>query len=135
MLLLLKAEMEEIEARAAAIKQEKADCQARIDSAICETIKQARAIQGKEFGTVTALINGVTVKHSITPKVTWDQTKLFDLFDRISKAGDTPGDYMKITFAVPESNYKKFAPEIRQHFDAARTVEPGTVKVELTFKE
>lgn len=130
-LLQLKAEMEEIDERIEALKKEKADCRARIDVAIADSIKQLRAIQGKDYGTVTALIDGITVKQTITPKITWDQGKLFELFERISNAGESPGDYMKMTLAVPETNYKKFSPEIRAHFDAARSVEPGTVKVEF----
>lgn len=133
MLKQLIDEMAEIDARANAIKQEKVECQTRIDAAIDETVRQARDIQGKDTGTVNVLIDGIEVKHTISKKVLWDQEILFDVFQKIYSSGDKPGDYMKMSFSVPEKLYDGFQPAIKAHFSPARTVQAGTIKTE--FKE
>lgn len=103
----------------------------QIEAVIKEPVKQARAIQAKDTGTIDVLVQGVMVKHAVQKKVDWDQEKLADVWGRIMKAGDNPLTYMKRkeTFSVAEKTYQALAPEIRRVFEPARTVKPGVVKV------
>ena len=46
-------------------------------------------------------------------------------------AGDDPTQYVDIAFKVPERKYAAWPDAIRAGFEPARTVRPGTLKVEI----
>lgn len=134
MLKQLMSEMDEIKEREAAVKQEKADCQARINAIIDEKIAAARLAQGKDLGTVSIFVDGIDVKHTIQKKVTWNQEILFGIYEKIRTSKDNPADYMGVKFTVPEKLYKGFEPGVREIFAAARTVGTGAAKTELKVR-
>ena len=135
MLKQLLAEMTDIDIRVAEIKDEKADCQGKINDIVIASVNQARLLQGKDTGAINVLVDGVEVRHTLPKKIMWDQEKLFDIFKKINATDDDPSNYMSVRFSVPEKKYKLFIPEIKEHFLPARTVETGTPKIELKIKE
>ena len=64
-------------------------------------------------------------------RVDWDQGRLADMVARIEEAGDDPTEYVDLAFKVPERKYAAWPEAIRQGFEPARTVRPGTLKVEI----
>ena len=46
-------------------------------------------------------------------------------------AGDDPAQYVDIAFKVPERKYAAWPDAIRAGFEPARTVRPGTLKIEI----
>lgn len=83
------------------------------------------------------LVNIATDTHKLSAtypkKVTWDQSKLADLYEQIKKGNENPLDYMKVEYDVPEAKYKSWPEVIKSEFVTARTVERGnpTLKIEV----
>lgn len=79
-----------------------------INNIIIEPVQQLREIQGKDTGSVSVLIEGITVKHNIPKKVKWDQSILKELFSKIEKSGDEPLQYMDVKYNITEKNIPNF---------------------------
>ena len=89
---------------------------------------------GKDFGTTTIFSEqDEKVKVAINKKVTWDQQALRDAFD--SMDAEDARHYAKITYSVDERKYTNAPPAIVSKLQPARTVEQGTVNVDLVQTE
>jgi len=89
---------------------------------------------GKDFGTTTIFSEqDQKVKVAINKKVTWDQQALRDAFD--SMDAEDARHYAKITYSVDERKYTNAPPAIVSKLQPARTVEQGTVNVDLVQTE
>jgi hypothetical protein len=112
---------------------------ARLDGAL--TIRYAtraeelRQASGKDTGTVRFDDGDFTVVADLPKRVSWDQTKLADMVERIRVAEDDPAEYVDITFKVPERKYAAWPEAIRKGFEPARTVHPGSLKLALVSQE
>ena len=90
--------------------------------------------QGKDFGTTTVFsVQEDKVKVSIAKKVTWDQQALRDAFDSMDP--EDARHYAKVTYAVEERKYTNAPPAIVEKLQPARTVEQGTINVDLVQTE
>jgi len=90
--------------------------------------------QGKDFGTTTVFSDQEDkVKVSIAKKVTWDQQALRDAFDSMNS--DDARHYAKVTYSVDERKYTNAPPAIVEKLQPARTVEQGTINVDLVQTE
>lgn len=83
-------------------------------------------------GTTHRIDGEYAVKITTGKKVEWDQSQLAALATEI---GETATDYMDITYSVSESKYKAWPAVIRERFEPARTVKPGTVNYEFRAKK
>ena len=89
---------------------------------------------GKDFGTTTIFSEqDEKVKVAINKKVTWDQQALRDAFD--SMDAEDARHYAKVTYSVDERKYTNAPPAIVSKLQPARTVEQGTVNVDLVQTE
>jgi len=89
---------------------------------------------GKDFGTTTIFSEqDQKVKVAINKKVTWDQQALRDAFD--SMDAEDARHYAKVTYSVEERKYTNAPPAIVQKLQSARTVEQGTVNIDLVQSE
>jgi ABC-type sugar transport system ATPase subunit len=89
---------------------------------------------GKDFGTTTIFSEqDQKVKVAINKKVTWDQQALRDAFD--SMDAEDARHYAKVTYSVDERKYTNAPPAIVAKLQPARTVEQGTVNVDLVQTE
>ena len=90
--------------------------------------------EGKDFGTTTIFSEqDQKVKVAINKKVTWDQQALRDAFD--SMDAEDARHYAKITYSVAERKYTNAPPAIVEKLQPARTVEQGTINVDLVQTE
>lgn len=90
--------------------------------------------QGKDFGTTTVFSDQEDkVKVSIAKKVTWDQQELRNAFDSMNS--DDARHYAKVTYSVDERKYTNAPPAIVEKLQPARTVEQGTINVDLVQTE
>ena len=96
---------------------------------------EARRACGKDTGTVRLADGDYTVVADLPKRVDWDQEKLAAMVARIRAAGDDPAEYVDLSFKVPERKYAAWPEAIRQGFEPARTVRPGTLKVEIVPQE
>jgi hypothetical protein len=132
MLAILQREIDETAKRVKAAK-------ARLDGAL--TIRYAiraeelRHESGKDTGTVRLDDGDFTVVADLPKRVSWDQNKLAEMVERIRAAGDDPAEYVDISFKVPERKYSAWPEGIRKGFEPARTVRPGSLKIELVSQE
>jgi hypothetical protein len=116
------------------IKRDKA-AKARLDGALevryATRAAEARRACGKDTGTVRIVDGDYTVIADLPKRVDWDQDKLAVMVERIRTAKDKPEQYVDIIIKVPERKYTAWPDAIREGFEPARTVRPGTLKVTL----
>ena len=86
---------------------------------------QARAVAGKDTGTVRFADGSVTIVADLPKRVEWDQSRLAALVERIRAEGDDPAEFVEISYKVSERKYGAWPGSIRSAFEAARTVRTG----------
>ena len=114
-------------------KQQRAKVDAALDRSYAERIQSARADAGKDFGTVHIDDGGIRITVDVPKRVSWDQTKLAAIAQRIAAAGDKVEDYIDIEFSIPESRFNALPPAWRDQFAPARTVKPGKQSFKLSL--
>ena len=92
---------------------------------------EERQAAGKDTGTIRFDEGDFTVVADLPKRVDWDQDRLAAMVERIRAAGDDPAQYVDIAFKVPERKYAAWPDAIRAGFEPARTVRPGTLKIEI----
>ena len=95
---------------------------------------EARQAAGKDTGTVRFDDGDFTVVADLPKRVEWDQVQLAAIVERIRASGDDPAQYVDIAIRVPERKYTAWPDNIREQFEPARTVRPGTLKVEIVLQ-
>ena len=112
---------------------------ARLDGALvhryAERAAAVRCGAGKDTGTVRFEDGDFTVVADLPKRVDWDQDRLAAMVARIREAGDDPAEYVDTAFKVSERKFAAWPEAIRRGFEAARTVRPGALKVELVAQE
>lgn len=98
-------------------------------------IAAAYSAQEKDFGTVRVTDGGYEIIVDTPKKVEWDAAKLQAAGDRIALTGDDPHEYLEISVSVSERKYTAWPAHIREVFEPARTVRPGSRSVKLVRKE
>ena len=93
--------------------------------------QDTRQEAGKDTGTIRFDDGDFTVVADLPKRVDWDQDRLAAMVERIRAAGDDPAQYLDIAFKVPERKYAAWPDTIRAGFEPARTVRPGTLKIEI----
>lgn len=90
-----------------------------------------RVSANKDTGTVRFDDGDFTVVADLPKRVDWDQGQLAAMVARIRDAGDDPAEYVELAYRVSERKYVAWPEAIRKGFEAARTVRPGTLKIEI----
>ena len=110
---------------------------AKLDAAKVQRFgEQARAVlrdSGRDFGTAHVNEGALHVKYELPKKVTWSQTILKEMAERIVASGDKVEDYIDIKLSVSESRYTNWPTALQEQFAAARTVEEGKPSITLTL--
>lgn len=110
---------------------------AKLDAAKLQRYgEQARAAlraSGRDFGTAHIRDGALHVKYELPKRVTWNQTILKEMAERIVAAGDKIEDYIDIKMSVSETRYSNWPQALQQQFAAARTVEEGKPVITLTL--
>jgi hypothetical protein len=76
----------------------------------------------------------VEVAVELPKRVEWDQRRLAALVEQIRASGEDPGEYLEVSFKVPERAYVAWPERIRQAFEPARTVRTGRQTFRLNLK-
>lgn len=110
---------------------------AKLDAAKLQRYgEQARAAlraSGRDFGTAHIRDGVLHVKYELPKRVTWNQTILKEMAERIVAAGDKVEDYIDIKLSVSETRYSNWPQVLQQQFAVARTVEEGKPVITLTL--
>jgi len=134
---VLFTEQERLKERIAIIKTELDGINEDIEKTVEKQCKQARDLSGKDYGSIDIVVDGITVKHNVSKKVTWDGEKLAELWKKIEDAGDEPSAFIdkEIVYKIPEKKYDTIPNAMRTVFDKARTVDAGKSTIKLSIKE
>ena len=98
--------------------------------------EQARAAlrdSGRDFGTAHVNDGALHVKYELPKKVSWNQTILKEMAERIVASGDKLEDYIEVKLSVSESRFTNWPQALQEQFAAARTVEEGKPTITLTL--
>ena len=121
----------DIDERMARTKAAKARLDGALETRYATRAAEARRACGKDTGTIRFDDGDFTVVADLPKRVDWDQDRLAAMVERIRAAGDDPAQYVDIAFKVPERKYAAWPDAIRAGFEPARTVRPGTLKIEI----
>lgn len=116
-------------------KQAKAKLDAALVRRFSDLERAARAESGKDFGTVHFSDGPLRITADQPKRVSWDQSQLAAIAQRIAAAGERVEDYLDVEFSVSESRFNNWPVALRSQFGAARTVKPGKPSFRLTFTE
>ena len=128
---LLAVLRREIDERLKLVKSAKTRFDAGLAVRYATRAAEERQAVGKDTGTIRFDDGDFTIVADLPKRVDWDQDRLADIVARIRDAGDDPAEYIDLAYKVPERKYAAWPEAIRQGFEPARTVRPGTLKVEL----
>jgi len=106
-----------------------------IDGRYTDAIAAAYRAQAKDFGTVRVSDGGYEIVADTPKKTEWDQSHLATVAGKIIAEGDDPTEYLDVTYSVPERKYTAWPEHLRQIFEPARTVKPGSRTIKLVRKE
>lgn len=98
-----------------------------------EQARTALRDSGRDFGTAHVNDGALHVKYELPKKVTWSQTILKEMAERIAASGDKVEDYIDVKLSVSESRYTNWPTALQEQFAAARTVEEGKPSITLTL--
>jgi len=98
-----------------------------------EQARSALRDSGRDFGTAHVSDGALHVKYELPKKVTWSQTILKEMAERIVASGDKVEDYIDVKLSVSESRYTNWPTALQEQFAAARTVEEGKPTITLTL--
>ena len=98
-----------------------------------EQARSALRDSGRDFGTAHVSEGALHVKYELPKKVTWSQTILKEMAQRILASGDKVEDYIDVKLSVSESRYTNWPTALQEQFAAARTVEEGKPSITLTL--
>ena len=121
----------EIDERMAGIRAAKVRLDGALTVRYAARAAEERRTAGKDTGTIRFDDGEFTVVADLPKRVDWDQDRLAAVVERIRASGDDPAQYVDITFKVPERKYTAWPDAIRASFEPARTVRPGTLKIEI----
>lgn len=102
---------------------------ARLEQALtlkyAEEAQTLRHAQGKDTGVVHFSDGALRITADLPKKVEWDQKQLSEIVQRIADSGENPGDYVEITYRVPESRFSAWPETLKSAFASARTLKTG----------
>ena len=122
-----------VEEATAYLKQLRAKLDAAKLQLYGEQARSALRDSGRDFGTAHVSDGALHVKYELPKKVTWSQTILKEMAERIVASGDKVEDYIDIKLSVSEARYTNWPTALQEQFAAARTVEEGKPSITLTL--
>ena len=127
----IQAGLDVLAGQVEAKRAEMATVDSAIDAIISDYVRQARALSGKDTGTVMVVVDGISVKHCLSKRVVWDQAKMQDIWNRILDAGDEPENYLDVrtSYTVKEKLFESFPPSVKDVFMQAREIRTGAPKI------
>lgn len=95
----------------------------------------ARRACGKDTGTVRLVDGNYTVVADLPKRIDWNQEQLAQIAANIADSGEDPAEFIDTKLTVSERKYGALPEAWRKGFEPARTVRPGTLKVEIVPQE
>jgi len=115
------------------LKHARSKLDAALEQCYGEQARAALRESGRDFGTAHLSDGPLHIKFELPKKVSWNQTQLGAIAERIVASGEKVEGYLDVKLSVPESRYTNWPPALQQQFVAARTVEPGKPSFSLSM--
>jgi len=96
---------------------------------------EARRACAKDTGTVRLVDGDYTVVADLPKRVDWNQEQLAQIAANIADSGEDPAEFIDTKLTVSERKFGALPEAWRKGFEPARTVRPGTLKVEIVPQE
>ncbi len=106
-----------------------------LDSRFAPAVEGELKKKDDPFGVVTLERDEFVFKFTTPKKVVWDQEKLAQAYEVLSKGNESPDDYISLEYNVPESKYKAWPQSLKDKFIDARTVSPQARRLTVERKE
>jgi hypothetical protein len=106
---------------------------AALDQRYAEQASAARQANGRDFGVCHISDGPLRITVDVPKRVSWDQTQLAEIAQRIAVAGDKVGDYIDTDYSVSESRFNAWPSSLKETFAKARTVKPGKASYRLAL--
>jgi hypothetical protein len=71
------------------------------------------------------------IDRELAKRIDWDQAKLAQIAENIASSGEDPAEFIDTKLTVSERKYTALPESWRKGFEPARTVRPGTLKIEI----
>lgn len=104
---------------------------AALDDLYGEAARAQLLAAGKDTGTVHLADGDLAVTVEIKKSVSWDQSRLAAIFNRMNAVGDDPTEYIDVKYSISERKFAAWPETLRSPFEAARTVRPGKASYRL----
>jgi len=88
---------------------------------------------GRDFGTVHFNDGPLSVSYDVPKRVSWDQTKLKAIAERIVAAGEPLSEYIDVEFSVSEKRFSAWPTNMKEQFVEARMVKGGKPAIKVEF--
>jgi len=98
-----------------------------------ERAQLARRVAGKDTGVVHLDDGPLRVTADLPKRIEWDQDELATIVERIRSAGEDPGEFVEISYRVPETKFNAWPGALRETFAKARTLKPGKPSFRLAL--
>ena len=116
------------------LKKARTKLDVALDQRFGEPCRIALRDSGRDFGTAHIHEGLVHIKFEQPKKVSWSQSQLHDLAERIVASGEKVDSYIDIKLTVSESRFTNWPPALQEQFAAARTVEAGKPSYTLSIE-
>lgn len=123
----IRIELEKLKAEKQSLAAYEARLKAEVIDRYAGPLREALAEKDEPFGTV----NIGPVKFTVAKTVKWDQDGLKAIHDDIVSNGADPAEYMTVKYVVKEAAFKNWPDAIQNAFISARTVEQGSIAIEI----
>lgn len=96
-----------------------------LDLKYSQRAHELRLAAGKDTGVVHFDDGHVRIAADLPKKIEWDQAQLAEITRRIAANGDDPGQYVDISYRVPETKFSAWPETLKSAFASARTLKTG----------
>ncbi|WP_062262388.1 hypothetical protein [Endozoicomonas arenosclerae] len=92
---------------------------------------QIRSELQQDFGTISFDDEGTRVLVDLPREVSWDQSQLKAIAQRIQEQGEDPSEFLDIEYSVSQEKFDQWPQEIRRSFEPALQIKQGRCTYKL----
>lgn len=96
-----------------------------LDLKYADQAHSVRLATGKDTGVVHFDDGQVRITADLPKKIDWDQQRLADIVRRIAANGDSPAEYVEISYRISEAKFNAWPESLKSVFAPARTLKTG----------
>lgn len=115
--------------------QREREIKADITELVNSDVANKRALVNKHTGIVRVNYGKVELEHTISSKVSWNQSGLEEAFGEIHEAGFDPKDFVEVSYKVSSTSMNNAPESVRSILSKSKIEDSPTIKINLQKKE